>query len=233
MRMLIVGASGYVGRHVVAAAASDGHDVVAHVRPESPTGDRAAADLVGLGARVIRTPWAAEAWYRMLDAETPDRAFLLLGTTATRTRAARASGGPDASQSAVDKGLTECVISAAQHAAPAAGLVYLSALGASPSGNEYLRVRAHIETVLSAGPNPFTVIRPSFITGADRGEARPFERLGAMVGDAVCAILRVVGARRRAARLSSVSGTALARILVDLAAAPLDRRMHELDDFRG
>jgi uncharacterized protein YbjT (DUF2867 family) len=230
--MLIVGASGYVGRHVVAAAAHAGHDVVAHVRPESPTGDRAAAELVGLGARVIRTPWAAEAWYRMLDAERPDRIFLLLGTTASRTRAARASGGPDASQSAIDKGLTLCAITAAKHAAPAAGLVYLSALGASPSGNEYLRVRAHIESALADGPNPFTVLRPSFITGSDRREARPLERLGAMAGDAVCAILRFVGARRRAARLASVSGATLAHILVELATAPLDRGVHELDDFR-
>lgn len=230
--MLIVGASGYVGRHVVAVAARAGHDVIAHVRPESPMGDRTAAELVGLGARVIRTPWAAEAWYRMLDAETPDRVFLLLGTTASRTRAARARGGPDASQSAIDKALTGCVINAAQHAVPAAGLVYLSALGASPSGNEYLRVRAHIEAALADGPNPFTVIRPSFITGADRGEARPVERVGAITVDAVCALLRFVGARRRAARLASVSGAALARILVEVAAAPLDRGVHALDDFR-
>ncbi len=230
--MLIVGASGYVGRHVVAVAARAGHDVIAHVRPESPMGDRTAAELVGLGARVIRTPWAAEAWYRMLDAETPDRVFLLLGTTASRTRAARARGGPDASQSAIDKALTGCVINAAQHAVPAAGLVYLSALGASPSGNEYLRVRAHIETALADGPNPFTVIRPSFITGADRGEARPVERVGAITVDAVCALLRFVGARGRAARLASVSGAALAHILVEVAAAPLDRGVHALDDFR-
>jgi hypothetical protein len=45
-------------------------------------------------------------------------------------------------------------------------------------------------------------------------------------------VLRFVGARRRAAKLASVTGAVLARILVDLAAEPLDGRVHELDDFR-
>jgi uncharacterized protein YbjT (DUF2867 family) len=232
MRMLIAGATGYVGRHVAATAVRAGHDVVAHVRPESPTGDRDSAQLVGLGARALRTDWTPEAWYRMLEAESPDRLFLLLGTTASRARAANAAGSADASQSAIDQGLTMLAITAARHAAPAAGVVYLSALGASSSGNEYLRVRAHVESALAEGPNPFTVIRPSFITGADRPEARPLERLGALSGDALCAVLRIVGARRRAAKLASITGTALARILVDLAAQPLDGRVHELDDFR-
>lgn len=232
MRMLLAGATGYVGRHVAAAASRAGHEVIAHVRPDSPTGDRAAAALVAHGARVVRTPWVPEAWYRMLESDSPDRIFLLLGTTASRAKAARATGGPDASQASIDLGLTMLAINAARNAVPAAGLVYLSALGASPTGNEYLRVRAHVESALFGGPNPFTVVRPSFITGTDRGETRLLERLGARSGDAVCAMLRIVGARRRAAKLASISGAALAVILVDLAAAPLDRRVHELDDYR-
>jgi hypothetical protein len=75
-------------------------------------------------------------------------------------------------------------------------------------------------------------VRPSFITGNDRADARPAERAGAFVGDAVCALLRVVGGRKRAAKLASITGADLAKILVELAASPLDRRVHELDDFR-
>ena len=232
MRMLIAGATGYVGRHVVTEAARAGHDVVAHVRPGSTAGDRDAAALVALGARAVRTPWTADDWYNLLDKEMPERLFLLLGTTARRAKAA-AAGGVDASQSAVDLGLTMLAIEAARTASPAIGLVYLSALGASPSGNEYLRVRATVEAALVSGPNSFTVVRPSFITGPDRGEARPGERLGALMGDAGCAVLRSVGARKRAARWASITGQALAQILVTLAAMPLDRRVHELDDFRG
>ncbi len=230
--MLIVGATGYVGRHVVTEAHRAGHDVLAHVRPDSASGDRAAAAMVASGARVLRTPWTGEAWYRLLETDPPERLFLLLGTTASRAKAARAAGGPDASQAAVDLGLTQLALTAARTASPATGLVYLSALGASASGNEYLRVRATVEAALVSGPNPFTVVRPSFITGPDRDEVRPGERIGAMVGDALCAVLRLVGGRRRAAKLASITGADLAKILVELASGPLDRRVHELDDFR-
>ena len=232
MQFLVIGATGYVGRNVVSQAVRAGHDVVAQVRPASATGDRAAAELVSDGARVIRTPWTPEAWYRYLEANPPDRVFLLLGTTAVKARAAARSGGADASQATIDLGLTMLAIGTTRTASPEAGFVYLSALGASPTGNEYLRVRATVEAALVSGPNPFTVVRPSFITGSDRSESRPGERVGALAGDAVCAVLRRVGARRRAANLASITGPALAKILIELAAGPLDRRVHELDDFR-
>jgi len=232
MRMLIVGATGYVGRHVVEAAAQAGHDVVAHIRPDSPSGDRAAARVVASGARAVRTPWTAEAWYRHLDAAPPERLFLLLGTTAARARAATLAGAPDASQTAIDLGLTQLALTAARTASPETGLVYLSALGASPTGNAYLQVRATIEAALATGPNRFTVVRPSFITGPDRDESRFGERAGALAGNAVASVLRVFGGRRRAARWASITGAELARILVELAASPLDNRVHELDDFR-
>lgn len=232
MRILVVGASGYVGRHAVAVARRAGHDVIAHVRPGSATGDRSAAALVAAGARVVRTPWQPPDWFRLLEAEAPDRIFLLLGTTARRASEAKRAGGQDASQTAIDLGLTTMVISTARTASPDTGLVYLSALGASATGNEYLRVRASIEAMLEGGPNPYTVVRPSFITGPDREEARPAERFGAMAGDALCALLRLVGSRRRAARWGSISGAALSSILVRLAEQPLDLQVHELDDFR-
>jgi uncharacterized protein YbjT (DUF2867 family) len=232
MRMMIAGATGYVGRHVVTEARKAGHDVLAHVRPGSANGDRAAAELVAAGARVVRTPWTPDAWFRQLELEPPDRVFLLLGTTAQRAKLAKSAGGADASQGAIDLGLTMLVIGTARVASPEAGLVYLSALGASATGNEYLRVRATVESALAAGPNSFTVVRPSFITGDDRSEARPAERFGAATVDVFCAVLRLAGQRRRAATLASITGGELARILVELAQKPLDRRVHELDDFR-
>ena len=232
MRMMVAGATGYVGRHVVTAARKSGHDVIAHVRPGSANGDRAAAELVAAGARVVRTPWTPDAWFRQLELEPPDRLFLLLGTTATRARAAHGAGGVDASQGAIDLGLTMLAIGTARVASPEAGLVYLSALGASATGNEYLRVRATIEAALVAGPNPFSVVRPSFIAGDDRDEARPGERFAAAAVDALCAVLRLAGQRQHAAALASITGGELARILVDLAQQPLDRRVHKLDDFR-
>jgi len=231
MRMLVVGATGYVGRDVVSAAMAAGHAVIAHVRPASASGDRASAEFAARGVRVIRTPWTGEAWRHALEVEAPERIFLLLGTFAGRARTAR-SGGGDASQATVDLGLTILVLHAAQVGAPEAGVVYLSALGASPTGNEYLKVRATVEAALARGSNPFTLVRPSFITGPDRVESRPGERVGAILADAAGSMLRLVGRRGLAARLGSITGGDLAAILVGLAAAPLDRQVHELDDFR-
>ena len=98
----------------------------------------------------------------------------------------------------VDPGLTTMIITAARSAAPEAGLVYLSALGASAGGNEYLNVRAAVEFALSSGLNPFTVVRPSFIVRPDRGESRPAERMGAVLLDSVAVLLGLLGNRRRA-----------------------------------
>jgi uncharacterized protein YbjT (DUF2867 family) len=154
------------------------------------------------------------------------------GTWSARARTAASAGGPDATQSAIDYGLTLLAISAARIATPAAGLVYASALGASVTGNEYLRVRASIEATLLDGPSPFTVVRPSFVTGPDRDEARLAKRLGATVVDGICSVLRLVGGRRQAARWASVTGPALGEMLVPLATEPLDRQVLELDDLR-
>lgn len=114
----------------------------------------------------------------------------------------------------------------------ATGLVSGSAPGASATGNDDRRVRATIEAKLSAGPNPFTVVRPRVITGPDRDEERIGERVGALAVDVLGTLLHLVGSRRRAARWAAITGPALAEILVSLAAQPLDRRAQELDHFR-
>jgi hypothetical protein len=64
------------------------------------------------------------------------------------------------------------------------------------------------------------VARPSFITGPDRAERRPAERLGAAVVDAALAPLRLVGLGAAADRWRSTSADELAAALVRLAADP-------------
>ena len=99
--------------------------------------------------------------------------------------------------------------------------VYLSALGADAgSRNPYLAVRGRFEAELRAGPLPWTVVRPSFITGPDREESRPAERVGAAVVDALTAVAGALGARRFAGRYRSITGAALGRALVRLAGDP-------------
>jgi uncharacterized protein YbjT (DUF2867 family) len=228
---LVIGATGYVGMHLVRTGCALGGRVVAHVRPDSASGDARAEELASLGASVERTEWTESAMREMLGNVQPTVIYLLLGTTAARAKAAASVGG-DASQQAVDLGLTMLLIDAAREVCPAAGLIYLSALGASPAGNEYLKVRAAIEARLRQGPNPFTVIRPSFITGDDRAESRPGERFGAMATDVLAGFLRAVGGRAVAASYRSISGQALARILWSLGDKPLSGQVHTLSTFR-
>jgi uncharacterized protein YbjT (DUF2867 family) len=231
MTALVFGATGYVGNHLVRVVRTAGGDVVAHIRPGSASGDVLAREFIAHGARVERTPWEADAIRALLTRVQPSVIYLLLGTTQARAKAA-AGRGEDASQQAVDLGLTMLVIESAAVACPTAGLVYLSAMGASPAGNEYLKVRAAVEARLAAGANPYTVIRPSFITGPDRGEARPGERWGAFGTDLLAGFLRAVGGRSFAASYRSITGEPLAQILWRVGSAPLDRRIHTLSQFR-
>jgi hypothetical protein len=64
------------------------------------------------------------------------------------------------------------------------------------------------------------IARPSFITGPDRDESRPAERLGAAVVDALAAPARLFGGRRLADRYRSTTAAELAAALVRLAADP-------------
>lgn len=55
MRMLIAGATGYVGRHAVAVAAQEGDEVIAHCATGVCPGERALAELAAMSASVGRT----------------------------------------------------------------------------------------------------------------------------------------------------------------------------------
>ena len=224
----VAGATGYVGRATVEAAASIAAvRAVAHVRPDSPTRATWRARFEALGAAVDVTPWDEDALAATLARVRPAAVFALLGTT--RRRGA-ASGD---TYESVDYGLTALLFRAAVRAARAADgaaraadgaaprFVYLSAVGADAgSRNPYLAVRGRFERELRAGPLPWTIVRPSFITGPDRDESRPAERIGAAVVDALLAPAAVLGARRMADRYRSITGAALAASLVRLADDP-------------
>jgi uncharacterized protein YbjT (DUF2867 family) len=157
----------------------------------------------------------------MCAARRPPAVFALLGTT--RKRGA-ATGD---TYESVDYGLTALLLRAARAAGPPwPRFVYLSALGADPaSRNAYLAVRGRLEAELAAGPVPYVVARPSFITGTDRDESRPVERVGAAAVDGLAVPLRwlgaaLPGARRLADRYRSTSADELAAALVRAAADP-------------
>jgi len=229
----VAGATGYTGREVVRVLREHGAEVVAHVRPGSASGARSKERFLALGARVEEAPWELAAMTEALRRARPDAVFALLGTTRARGKAASARGEAETYET-VDYGLTRLLLSAAQACGHRPRFVYLSAVGVSPGvSNPYLAVRARLEAELRASGLPWVIARPSFITGPDRDEDRPVERLAAGAVDAVASALGAVGVRS-AARWRSTTPAALAGALVRLAFDPAAAgRVVESEALRG
>jgi hypothetical protein len=99
--------------------------------------------------------------------------------------------------------------------------------------NAYLAARARTERELREGSLPYVVARPAIITGADRDDPRPLERLAAAAGDAVLGVAARLGARGLAARWRSTTSGTLAAALVRLALDPAaEGRVVESDELR-
>lgn len=210
----VVGATGYVGREVVRALVAQGVRTLAHVRPDSPQRARWSSEFAREGAEVDVTAWQQEAFTSRLAALQPDLVFALLGTT--RARAAR-EGISDAYER-IDYGLTAITLKAARASGARPRFVYLSALGARESTrNPYLAVRGRLETALLASTLPYLIARPAFITGADREEFRPAERLAAVALDAALLVALPFGGAGLRARYRSLTGRQVAEGLVVLA----------------
>lgn len=228
----IAGATGYTGRAVVACLRAQGAEVHAHVRPDSPQLDHWRTQFTALGAVVETTPWRPDDLREALHRSSANQVYALLGTTKARARAAERAGAAPADYAQVDVGLTCMLLAAAVAAGKRPRFVYLSAAGVrGDTGNAYMRARGQVEAAITASGLPFTVARPSFITGSDRDESRPLERVGAAVADVMLRTLGVLGARRLRDRYSSTDSTTLAAALVRLAADPLaeDRVFHSED----
>jgi uncharacterized protein YbjT (DUF2867 family) len=218
-RAFVAGATGYTGRAVVAELRAQGIEVVAHVRPDSAKLTEHRDRFAALGASIDTTPWEAEAIAETLRRVKPTIVFALLGTTRARARAE----GMAAQQAyaRVDYGLTKWLIDGAAGIDPRPRFVYLSAAGVTErSKNAYIAARARAEATLRESGMPWTIARPSFITGADREDERPLERLAAAVGDGVLAVAGALGAAKLRARWRSIDATGLARALVRIALDP-------------
>jgi nucleoside-diphosphate-sugar epimerase len=230
----VAGATGYTGREVVRVLRERGARTIAHVRPDSAALPRWRGRFGSLGAEVDTTPWSEEAMAATLRRLAPSIVFALLGTTRARARAAAASGRA-ADYEAVDYGLTHPLLRAATRSGARPRFVYLSSAGTHEgTRNAYLAARARIERELREGSLPFVVARPAIITGADRDESRPLERLAAAAGDAVLGVAARLGATGVAARWRSTTSTTLAEALVRLALDPAaEGRVVGPDALRG
>jgi uncharacterized protein YbjT (DUF2867 family) len=217
----VAGATGYTGREVVRALRERGIETIAHVRPDSTRVSDWRSRFEALGARVDSTAWDSAAMTLTLRQTRPDIVFALLGTTQSRSRKARRRGGADAGYEAVDYGLTMLLYSSATEAGARSRFVYLSAAGVKEEGgNAYLAARARVERALRAAALPYTIARPSFITGPDRDEFRAGERIGAAVVDGLLKGVGWFGGRRLRERYRSTTNAILARALVRLALDP-------------
>ena len=218
VKTFVAGATGYTGRAVVAELAKRGIPTVAHVRPDSPALGRWRQSFGRLGVEVDTTPWSEEAMKASVTRVEPTHVFALLGTT--RHRAHREGMTAAEAYEQVDHGMTVMLLNAMVAAAPEARFVYLSAVGAGPSRSAYVSARWRTEQAILASGAPYTIVRPSFVTGRDRRESRPAERVAATVSDAILAVLAPLGARHLQERYRSVTAGELASAMVRLALDP-------------
>jgi len=210
----VAGATGYTGREVVRELVGQGVRTVAHVRPDSPRVEEWRERFEAAGAAIDTTPWGDAEMVYTLSTLQPTHVFSLLGTTRARRRASATRGATESYES-IDYGLTALLIRAAVASGSKPRFVYLSAFGVREhSTNPYLVARWRAESILRASGLPYTIARPSFITGPGRDEARPLERAGAGVANAIAGLARVVGARRFAGSVHSLTGAELAAGLV-------------------
>lgn len=211
----VLGATGYVGRHVVRCLAADGHTgarTLAHVRPGSGRADALVPEFESLPrVEVSRAPLEEAPLADALRAFGATHVFLCHGTTSGRAK----DEGIEDPYVQVDLGLTTLALDAAAGLEPPPRIVHLSSVGAdSRSRSAYLRARGRAEDAIRASGLPFTICRAPLITGPDRDEGRPAERVGAVLLDPALRLLGAVGFGRLRDRYSSMEGSEAAEGLV-------------------
>lgn len=196
LRLLLVGATGAVGREVLAQALADPRvdELVALTRHPLPAAAKLSNVVVDFDNLAPGAPWWAV-----------DAVVCTLGTT---LRAA----GSRAAFAAVDRDLPLRIARLAR-AAGASRFALTSSLGANPAvANFYLRTKGEAEDAIrQLGFPGYTVVRPSLID-ADRSERRPGERLALACARALRPLIPE--------RWRAVPAAAIARALLDGALAP-------------
>jgi len=225
-RVLIVGSTGYTGRAVVQQLCRAKIHTVAHIRPDSPNRERKRAYFSQLGCTVDYTPWEADSFVDMLKRHQPTHVFSLLGTTKAKARRA-AQAGKEATYESVDRDLSLLLLLAIEEVVEEQPIhkqiryLFLSSMGVTErSSNRYLQARAAVERHIQQMPFPWMIVRPSFISGPDRNERRPMERVGSIMGDAFLSTLSVMGIKQPYQQYGTLSGAQLATGLIAWALDP-------------
>ncbi len=229
----VAGATGFVGRAVVAELVRRGVTTIAHVRPDSRDLDewrRKFGEAGGGHVEVDTTAWDEAALTATLRARAVTHVFGLIGTT--RGRAKRDGVRVDIYE-LIDVGLTRLLAAASSACGARPRLVYLSSVGASArSSSAYLRARARAEALVQGAGVPWIIARPSMIVGPGRDDARPMERAAGAVADGALAVIGLFGARRIRAAYRSTTPELLGPALVRLALDDAPDRIVAGDDLR-
>lgn len=232
-RVLVIGATGYTGQALVEQLSQRASaQVWAHVRPDSPALSQWEARVQPWeNVELSTAAWSDAAMRAELERVAPTHIFLLLGTTKARGRGPQTSAIADTYE-AVDYGLTHLVLQANLSTPAPARIIYLSSLGVSPkTTNPYLKVRARIEAQLQAASPSWVSVRPSFISGPDRQESRPLERVSAIAATPLLRLAGALGARRYYERYRPRTGAELAALLIACAFDPTAHGIMRLDDI--
>jgi len=212
----VAGATGYVGRALVAELVRRGVRTVAHVRADSPRLAEWTRRFEEGGAEVDASPFEGARLERTLRGLGPTHLFFVVGTTRAR---GRRSGGRE-TYASVDLALARLFIGALRALPDPARFVYLSSLGSGPSARgSYLRARWGVEQALRASGLPHTIARPALVSGPDRDERRLLERLGAALADPPLHLLGRLGAPGLRDRWRSTDAAELAFALARAAFA--------------
>ncbi len=229
MTSLVTGATGYTGRHVIEQLCSLQRPTIAHIRPGSSSLETCRPQFESQGADVKVCPWTIEDFEALLSDVRPDHLYYLVGTTRERDR----QSDEDLSYQAIDYGLLEIIVQASFRVGLRPRLIYLSAMGVKESARTaYYRARWRAEELVRGSDLPYIIARPGMITGPDRPESRPMERLGGWLANGVGAALNVVGASTLSRRYRATDGRELATALVHWAAHPNPPKILEAEDLK-
>ncbi len=222
-RALVFGATGYTGTALVPLLAEHPDaQVWAHIRTGSPSRTHVETLFTDAGAYIEECAFEHDEIAQLVLRIEPTIVFGLLGITrAGAAREEKRTGKrPDYEQ--VDYGYTHMVLDACRKHAPQARFVYLSSVGLSDRepANAYLHARWRMERALINSGQPFTIARPPIISGDNRQESRPMERVAATVTGALTGALKSIGVRSLADAWAPMTNHELANALLRASLDP-------------